>query len=392
MAFDRMDWHYGGDYPKGLPTENGGTHIGMFLAWIIANDLVGEMHREESKAALKKLLKREITGRDFLIELCDEKLWADDFNEQGLAFAKDYYESDTAFAKEYSYYLQDYCDVFNAHAAANGFEFESTYHIENTWENVDRLTPILDKRYAQWQVWHSDPANSALDPKTQFLNACARIAEKFTPLGFKATQKGKVLTKKAQDKDLSFSIVFEEDRYNSQSDVKMSLYCTIHSKKTKSWNIAQTENQYDVGLVYYAYLKKLVGKNDVTWQVAGKNMDASAIEIITAIEQQFLPIFTLFEDSQKAANFLGEKGTMFTEFSEIEFYPMSYLLCMGFSNQAEKFLNVTVSALPKPWRANVINLYKELPTTEKIKLNVAEFSGACDVKMAFVNGLKLDNI
>jgi Domain of unknown function (DUF4304) len=392
MAFDRMDWHYGGDYPKGLPNENGGTHIGMFLAWIIAHDLVGEMHREESKAALKQLLARKITGRDFLIEQCDEKLWADDFNEQGLAFAKDYYESDTAFAKEHNYYLQDYCDVFNAHAAANGFEYESTYHVENTWENVDKLTPILDKRYAQWQLWHSDPANFALDPKTQFLNACAKMAEKLTPLGFKVGQKGKLLKKTAQDKDLSFAITFEEDRYSSQTEVKMSVYCTIHSKKTKKWNIEQTKNQYDVGMVYYAYLKKLVGKNDVNWNVATKEVETSTNEIMAAIEQQFLPIFTLFEDSSKAADFLAENGTKFTAFSEIAFYPLAYLICMGYQKQAEQFLNVTISALPKPWQSNIFNLYKALPTTENIKLNMAEFAGAGDIKLAFVNGLKLTKV
>jgi hypothetical protein len=32
---DRADWHYGGDYPPDLPSENGGTHIGIYLAWII---------------------------------------------------------------------------------------------------------------------------------------------------------------------------------------------------------------------------------------------------------------------------------------------------------------------------------------------------------------------
>lgn len=31
---DRADWHYDGQYPKGLPPENGGTHIGMFLVWV----------------------------------------------------------------------------------------------------------------------------------------------------------------------------------------------------------------------------------------------------------------------------------------------------------------------------------------------------------------------
>jgi hypothetical protein len=34
-SIDRADWHYGGDYPPDLPSENGGTHIDIYLAWII---------------------------------------------------------------------------------------------------------------------------------------------------------------------------------------------------------------------------------------------------------------------------------------------------------------------------------------------------------------------
>jgi hypothetical protein len=42
---DRADWHYGGGdlYPKELPPENGGTHIGMYLAWIIQRGLGSAM-------------------------------------------------------------------------------------------------------------------------------------------------------------------------------------------------------------------------------------------------------------------------------------------------------------------------------------------------------------
>ena len=45
MAYDKTDWHYGGDYPENLPSKNGGTHIGMFLAWAINNNLEGEILR-----------------------------------------------------------------------------------------------------------------------------------------------------------------------------------------------------------------------------------------------------------------------------------------------------------------------------------------------------------
>jgi GNAT superfamily N-acetyltransferase len=34
-SIDRADWHYGGNYPPWLRSENGGTHIEIYLAWVI---------------------------------------------------------------------------------------------------------------------------------------------------------------------------------------------------------------------------------------------------------------------------------------------------------------------------------------------------------------------
>ena len=48
MTYDKADWHYGGDFPSDLKPEDGATHIGMFLAWIIENDLISEFHLKES--------------------------------------------------------------------------------------------------------------------------------------------------------------------------------------------------------------------------------------------------------------------------------------------------------------------------------------------------------
>jgi len=156
MAIDRMDWHYGEDnYPKDLPPENGGTHIGMYLAFVFSQGMAGEIHVEESINSLEKLKRREITGLDFLIHECDEKFWDEDLNEEGEAFTLDYYQQDSAFAKQFGWYMQDYCNVFNAHAAAQGFEYPSTYHVENTWQNFERLKPILDKRLQQWRSWRN---------------------------------------------------------------------------------------------------------------------------------------------------------------------------------------------------------------------------------------------
>ncbi len=135
-SIDRMDWHYGGDFPENLPQENGGTHIGMFLTWIIENDLISELHREDSQEAILKVINHQLTGRDFLIEQCDEKLWEDDLNEQGLLFTKHYYESDI--------YIQDYSELLAT-------EVESIYEVENSWDNYQKLKPIIDSRYNEWK-------------------------------------------------------------------------------------------------------------------------------------------------------------------------------------------------------------------------------------------------
>ncbi|MGB4812195.1 MAG: hypothetical protein WBP13_06900 [Methylophilaceae bacterium] len=390
MAFDRMDWHYGGDYPTGLPTVNGGTHIGMFLAWVIEHQLVGDMHLKDSKVALKKLLAREITGRDFLVSECDEKFWDEDLNAQGLAFTKDYYVGDTAFADQHNDYLKDYCDLFNAHAEANGFKYESTYHIENTWDNYDKLKPIIDQRFAQWQVWTSNPANLTLDPHTQFLNACAAIAEKWIPLGFKAIKNGTVLKKTSADKDLTFSIVLNEERYNSRKDVKMYVTCTIHSKKTKKWMFEQTQSKYGEGLVYYLYLKQFVKQKNPEWNVAGSSFETSVMQISQVIEQQYVPIIEIFEQPAKAAAFLAKQGTLFTEFSESEIQPLAYLICLGFKAEAEQFLNNYITALPSQWRSNLRKVYISLPGIKDINLMVSECTGAMGIKLAYVHGLTVN--
>jgi hypothetical protein len=139
-SIDRMDWHYGGDFPEGLPAENGGTHIGMYLAWIINNDLIGEMHLEDASESILAVKNRQMTGRDFLIQECDEKFWNDDLNEEGLAFTNHYYSDDSGMKQ----YIQDYEQILSN-------DVESTYHVEDTWSNYEKVARVLDIRYKEWK-------------------------------------------------------------------------------------------------------------------------------------------------------------------------------------------------------------------------------------------------
>ncbi|MBO2009447.1 hypothetical protein [Hymenobacter negativus] len=147
MAIDRADWHHGGDFPNDLPDENGGTHIGMYLAWIINNYLEGEIHHEDeaSEQLLTQVRNREITGRDFLSQACDEKFWESDLNAEGLAFTQQYYVTQGSGPT----YFEDYI-------AALAEELPSIYHVKDTWENYDILSKRLDRRFREWKAGTAD--------------------------------------------------------------------------------------------------------------------------------------------------------------------------------------------------------------------------------------------
>ncbi len=145
MAYDRADWHYGGDFPKDLPSENGGTHIGFFLAWAIARDLAGEIHFEDDFGikALEAVRKRTMSGREFLFKQCDEKFWSEDLNDEGNEFACWYYSENE---EERPDYLTDYAAIFEGQAPHG-----NVYYVEDTWENFDKIAAAIDQRFAEWK-------------------------------------------------------------------------------------------------------------------------------------------------------------------------------------------------------------------------------------------------
>ncbi len=142
-SIDRADWHYGGDYPKGLPPENGGTHIGVYISWIIDNDLVGTLHLEDSMQGIEDIKARKITGRDFLFDYCAEKFREEDLSAEGLAFTKYYYQN-LKSSEAPGRYLEDY-------EKSLGSELESLYEISNSWENYDIMADQINTAYRSWK-------------------------------------------------------------------------------------------------------------------------------------------------------------------------------------------------------------------------------------------------
>ena len=137
MALDRIDWHSGAEnFPAELPNEAGGVHIGMFLSWIINNDLISDEHINESSESLALVKQRKMTGAEFLIEECDEKFWETDLNNEGLAFAQAYYETD---------------DYFEDYEAALSSNEPTLYHVKDSWSNYQKLAPLITSAFKNWK-------------------------------------------------------------------------------------------------------------------------------------------------------------------------------------------------------------------------------------------------
>ncbi|MEP7216463.1 MAG: hypothetical protein ABI782_09435 [Anaerolineaceae bacterium] len=134
MKYDDASWHYDGDFPADLPPEAGATHIGMFLAWAILRNLVGELHTEQSAASLDSVRNGAMTGAEFLLRECDEKFTDGDLDAVGNAFAQEYYEKS---------FFNDYCEV-----VAMG---DTAYHVADDRANFDRVAALLDERFRGWR-------------------------------------------------------------------------------------------------------------------------------------------------------------------------------------------------------------------------------------------------
>ena len=388
MAYDRIDWHSGGKFPDDLPEENGGIHIGMFLAWLLNQGMASDFHRTDSPGELRRLANREMTGLEFLIDACDGKLWEDDLNDQGNAFTVDYYDAKSTFARQHGNFLQDYCDVFNRHAAAQGFEYPSVYHVQNTWEKFDQLKPILDQRFSQWQAWSADPVNRQCDPKAQFLHACQEVGKFLAPHGFKPNKAGTVWKKVAADKDTVFEVSFESERYNSRGDVRMTVGLSIASKALKKW-LAQWGGAagYEGCIVFGGLLRPEKAASAIVWQVAGLTARSSIEEMCQLLAERCLPLFSLFADRPQALEHLASHGGGFPALCDSTPVPLSFLLCFGTQEQAQRFFTGYVASRPSPWRRNIFQTYTRLQAGEVWESSA--YSNERDIKLAFQSGLTL---
>jgi hypothetical protein len=145
-TFDRADWHSGDlRYPRDLPPEAAGTHIGMFLAWAILRRRISARASSPPTPALGGPPPGDDRSR-LPVRGMRRQLRAQDLNEEGAAFARVYFQDGRGNIRRDGY-LADYERVL-------GGELADLYRVADTWPNFDLLAKVIDLRFDQWQRRH----------------------------------------------------------------------------------------------------------------------------------------------------------------------------------------------------------------------------------------------
>jgi len=140
MSYDRADYDYSTD-EQPLPKGHAATHIGFFLAWAALHELLNEYHEQHSTELVNRLRARQITGREFFEAACKEQFAERDLNVDGNSFAEHYYRDP---AGQRGAFFADYKKVLAA-------GLPSFWHVADTWENYEKLSPVITKRYEAWK-------------------------------------------------------------------------------------------------------------------------------------------------------------------------------------------------------------------------------------------------
>ena len=143
MKYDDASWHYGGDFPEGLPEEAAATHIGMFVAWAMLNGFAGSIHTDDFPGMLATLKGRELTPGAWFLQACDGKFTDEDLNDEGNAFTRSYYADDSGLRTGAEGYLADYESTFPAS--------DDLYSVPDSWASYDQIAPRISKRMSKWR-------------------------------------------------------------------------------------------------------------------------------------------------------------------------------------------------------------------------------------------------
>lgn len=138
-VFDKAKWHYDGDFPEEVETTQAYIPTGMFITWVIKNDLVSKRCRKEDAAEIELVKRNEMTGAEFYRKNWDGVLSSKELSDEADAFAREYLDIHNDL-----YTAVDFTNVL-----ATGLP--TIYHVQDSLENYHIIEPIITERYQDWK-------------------------------------------------------------------------------------------------------------------------------------------------------------------------------------------------------------------------------------------------
>lgn len=133
--YDNAKEHFLGNFPASLPIEQAYVHIGMYLGWVIDSDLYSEYFEDEASNQIFRFKRREISCT-ILSELWEGYLGHQFFSRTGNMFTY-YYYAGGLFRSDYNELLAG--------------TLPSLYHVNDTWENYEKMKARIDMRLQDWK-------------------------------------------------------------------------------------------------------------------------------------------------------------------------------------------------------------------------------------------------
>ena len=217
-------------------------------------------------------------------------------------------------------------------------------------------------------------------PREIFLKGCNEIAEVLILHGFKVAQKGQTVSKKP-NKDITLQVYFQSSHYNDENSVTIIPHITVYSKAVKTFDIKAYKNEYCTGIVWGKQLCYILGAEYKIWNLAKTSYARTVSEIQKALTDTVLPLFDVF---CKSPGEIIEYGI--TQKLDIS---LSYFLVFGGKETAEQVFQTKINQCR--YKGQYMKLYNTLLNMKEDNIDPKynEFVGAGEMKMAYLQGLRL---
>ena len=137
-VFDKAKFHDGAVEQLGLDEEQSFVHTGLFFAWLINNGLMSDFFVDETGSMIQKLKDRKISPST-VYKNWDGVLIGDMLSDEGFNFSMSYFDFDKGT------YIADYEKAFNVTG-------DKVFTVKDTWDNYDKIKPLIDAAYKKWSM------------------------------------------------------------------------------------------------------------------------------------------------------------------------------------------------------------------------------------------------